>query len=495
MPAENKYICDDSADNKMKPVPKKIIGRAHEQQLLSAICASKDSDLLAITGRRRIGKTYLIRTYFQQQLHFEFSGVINAGWETQLQNFDYALRRHEKPSAKRSKPANWLEAFHQLTVYLDTIKTSEKKIVFIDEFPWLDTHKSNFLSAFDWFWNTWAVRKNILVIICGSATSWMIQKIINHRGGLHNRVTKRIHLEPFTLGETEHYLQQHNIRLNRYQITTLYMVFGGVPHYLNEIVSGESAMQTIQRVCFDKKGLLVNEFDNLYRALFIQADNHIEVVKALAKKRIGLSRKELLATSKLKDGGTFSKVLEELEWSGFIESYAPFGKIKKDKLFRLTDEFSLFYLTFMFQKKNVNWQQLAASSVWKSWSGYTFESICMKHLPQLKKALGIASVYTEYSSFISKGKLSAKGAQIDLLIDRNDQVINLCEMKFTDQPFIITKAYAAQLREKKAVFMNETGTKKAVFPTFITSFGVVSNEHSIGLMQQHVSLDDLFLPA
>ncbi|HLP53778.1 MAG TPA: ATP-binding protein [Fluviicola sp.] len=479
----------------MKPTEKKIIGRVHEQQLLASICTSNGSDLLAVTGRRRIGKTYLVRTYFQEKLHFDFSGVINADWDQQLQSFHYALGMREKQSANRTKPANWLEAFHQLTLYLDSLKTTEKKIVFIDEFPWLDTHKSNFLSAFDWFWNTWAVRKNILVIICGSATSWMIRKIINHKGGLHNRVTKRIHLEPFTLGETEHYLQQHNIRLNRYQVASLYMVFGGVPHYLNEIVSGESAMQTIQRVCFSKKGLLVNEFDNLYRALFIQADNHIEVVKALAKKRIGLSRKELLATSKLKDGGTFSKVLEELEWSGFIESYAPYGKIKKDKLFRLTDEFSLFYLTFMYQKKNVNWQQLAASPVWKSWSGYTFESICMKHLPQLKKALGIAAVYTECSSFISKGKLSEKGAQIDLLIDRNDQVINLCEMKFTDQPFIITKAYAAQLREKMAIFINETGTKKAVFPTLITSFGVVPNEHSIGLMQQHVLLDDLFLPA
>lgn len=472
-----------------------IIGREQEKQLLNEIYLAERSDLVAITGRRRIGKTYLIRTYFSKQISLEFSGVLNAGFTEQLQNFDFALRSKEKKTSKRKTPENWMEAFHQLTIYLDTLKSSKKRIVFIDEFPWLDTHKSNFLGAFDWFWNSWAAQNNVLVIICGSATSWMIRKVINHHGGLHNRVTKRIHLEPFNLGETETFLQSKHIQLNRYQITTLYMALGGVPHYLKEVHSGESASQAIQRICFHKNGLLVNEFENLYAALFQHPENHLAIVKALAKKRKGLTRIEIILQSKLKDGGTFSKFLEELEWSGFIESYLPFGKIKKDKLYRLTDEYSLFYLTFIYQKKNVNWHQLTVSPVWKSWSGFTFESVCMKHLQLVKNALGIGSVYTEQSSFISKGTPEKQGAQIDLLIDRKDQVINVCEMKFLEHPFVLSKSEATNIRHKLAVFKNESRTKKALFPTIISSFGILPNEHSIGLIQQVVQLDDLFKKA
>jgi len=469
-----------------------IIGRKHEQQQLQDSYQSSGSDLITVTGRRRIGKTYLVRSYFHGRMDFELSGILNGDLKEQLQNFDFILRSRERKTSKRKAPETWLEAFQQLSKHLDSARNNKKHVIFIDEFPWMDTHKSNFLGAFDWFWNNWASQKNIIVIICGSAASWMVRKVINNRGGLHNRVSKRIHLDPFTLEETEAFFRSRNIELNRYQIATLYMAIGGVPHYLKEITKGESAMQAIHRICFDKKGLLVNEFDNLYASLFHNAANHIAVVKALAKKRKGLGRSAVLLESKLKDGGTFSAVLDELELSGFIESYLPFGKLKKDKLYRLTDEFSLFYLTFMHRKKNVNWEQLSAGPVWKSWSGYTFESLCMKHLPQVKQALGISSVYTEYSSFISKGTSGSDGTQIDLLIDRKDQVINLCEMKFSEHPFIMTKAYAANIRHKMAVFKNETKTKKAIFPTIISSFGIVKNEHSVGLIQQQVQLDDLF---
>ncbi len=469
-----------------------IIGREPEIAAINAIMRSTGSHLIAVTGRRRIGKTYLIRSYFREQIDVELIGVLNANMETQLQQFDYALRKKESKRSKRTAPANWMEAFQQLIVYLEARKPKRKQVIFIDEFPWLDTHKSGFLGAFDWFWNNWASQRNIAVIICGSAASWMIRKVINHRGGLHNRVTDRIHLEPFTLKETEAFLKYNKVSLDRYQIATLYMALGGVPHYLKEIRRGESAMQAIQRICFDKKGLLANEFGNLYTSLFKKADNHLSIVKALAKKRKGLTRAEIITGSGLKDGGTLSQTLEELEWSGFIESYLPFGKVKKEKLFRLTDEYSLFYLVFMHQKKNVNWMQLSAGSTWKSWSGYTFESLCMKHLPQIKHALGIGAVYTEYSSFIHKGTKDAAGSQIDLLIDRRDHVINICEMKFSETSFILTKAYANELRQKMAVFQSETKTRKSLFLTFITTFGVSQNAHSIGLVQQQVVLDDLF---
>lgn len=471
---------------------KVIIGREEEQQMLSEMIASTGADMLAITGRRRVGKTYLVRTYLDSTIHFEFSGVLNAPLEDQLQSFAMALAARKKSSAKMLIPGNWLEAFQMLTRHLDAQKVKQKIIVFIDELPWLDTHKSKFLPALDWFWNSWAVNKNILVIICGSAASWMTSKIINNRGGLHNRVTKRMHIQPFTLYETEAYLKYLGVQLSRYQVLQLYMSLGGIPHYLKEIKKGQSAAQNIHRICFSKNGLLVNEFDNLYNALFTNARQHINIIKALAAKPNGISRVDIINATKLTDGGTFSKLLNELEQSDFITACYPFDKIKKETLYRLTDEYSLFYLKFMNNKKNVNWQQLSATSTYKIWSGYAFENVCMKHIEQLKHALGISAVYTEISSFFAKGKLKSKGAQIDMLIDRQDNVINICEAKFYDKPFTITKSYADELRNKMMVFQEKTGARKSLFITIMSTFGFVENIHSTGLVQQEVTTESLF---
>ncbi|RYD77642.1 MAG: ATP-binding protein, partial [Sphingobacteriales bacterium] len=464
-----------------------------EQQLLEDIYNTNRADMLAITGRRRVGKTYLVRNYFLDQLHFELNGILNASLQQQLQNFDIAFKKFTKNKyAKKLPVANWIEAFELLTKYLDNIRSKKKLVIFIDELPWLDTHRSGFMAAFDWFWNTWASRKNILVIICGSASSWMTNKIINNRGGLHNRVTKRIHLRPFTLSETEAYLKFLHINLSRYQILELYMAMGGIPHYLKELKRGQSAAQNINRICFAKNGLLANEFDNLYNALFLNAKQHIGIVEALASKSKGLSRAEILTATKQADGGTFSKLLNELEQSDFISSSQPFQKVKKETVYRLTDEYSLFYLRFIKNKKNINWQQLAALPTYKTWSGYAFENICLKHILKLKEALGITSVYTEVSGIFYKGGPKEKGAQIDLLIDRQDSVINICEAKFYDKPFTVTKAYAEELRNKLAVFQQKTNTRKSLFLTLISPYGIVPNQHSIGFVQQEVKMDHLF---
>lgn len=469
---------------------KEIIGRVDEQAILKQITSSNQADLLAITGRRRVGKTYLVKSYFHNKLDFEFSGILNATTEQQLQSFSYCLSKNN--TKKQINPNNWLEAFHLLSKKLNRIQKSRKIVVFIDEFPWLDTHKSSFLAAFDWFWNSWAVNKNILIIICGSAASWMITKIINNKGGLHNRVTKRIHLEPFTLHETELFLRKKGVILSRYQIIQLYMTMGGIPHYLNAVQKGESAAQNIHRIFFEKNGLLVNEFDNLYSALFKNSKQHIEIIFALAGKRKGLTRNEILDSSKSKDGGTFSKVLQELEWSGFISSSLPYNKTKKDTLYRLSDEYSLFYINFIYRQKNINWQQLSETPRWKSWSGYAFETLCMKHVSKLKEALGVAAVYTEIGSFYKKGTKNTEGTQIDLLLDRKDQVINLIEVKFLDKPFILTKSYADELRKKMAVFKQSTQSRKTIFVTLVSTFGIMPNQHSIDLIQQTVKQDDFF---
>jgi AAA+ ATPase superfamily predicted ATPase len=468
-----------------------IIGRHEEISILKEKLRSNKSEFIAITGRRRVGKTYLINAYFEKEMTFHFSGILNASMPQQLQGFQFQFSNYFKKESSEKFPSNWIEAFIQLSKQLERSRKKSKKVIFIDELPWLDTHKSNFLSALEWFWNNWAINNNVLLIVCGSATSWMINKIVNNKGGLHNRLTQRIHLLPFTLKETTEFLKYRQIKLSSYQITQLYMAMGGIPHYLNEIKPGESAMQAIDRICFQKDGLLVNEFENLYRALFKNAEIHLKIVFTLAKNLKGLSRKELIETSKLSDGGAVSEVLEELTWCNFITVTNSFGKTKKDCIYRLTDEFSLFYLKFMHKKNNVNWLQLSNTTQWKSWSGYAFENICFKHLPQIKKSLGIEGVFTEFYSFKAIGNKENNGTQIDLIIDRNDGIINLCEIKFYDKKFSFSKATVQVIQNKIEVFIRETKTRKTIFPTLITSFGTEKNEYTTGFIQQEISLENL----
>lgn len=471
-----------------------IIGREEEKEQLVNVLQEETPQLIAVYGRRRVGKTFLIRNYFDQRIVFEISGIHDGSLQEQLDNFSRCLYKSFK--VKTQRLTTWFEAFELLKKQFKTKSARQKRVLFFDEFPWLDTPRSGFLKAFENFWNSWATRQpNLVIILCGSAAAWMIQKILNNRGGLHNRVTKRIRLLPFTLQETEAYLKHRKINLNQYQILHIYMAMGGIPQYLNEIRRGESAMQAIDRICFSKDGLLTEEFPNLYTSLFDEAQKHIAIINALAKKPTGLSRNEIIKECDLSSGGTVSKLLEELAESGFITVYVPFGKNIKDSLYKLTDEYSLFYLKFIRNNKNGGkgtWTRLFTSSSWKSWSGLAFESICMKHIVAIKKALGIEGVYAEISSWRKTGGSNEKGAQIDLIIDRNDKCINLCEMKFSDHPYEINKAYSDTLQSKLHVFQQASKTRKVLFNTLITTYIPVNAGKYTGLLQNIITMDALF---
>lgn len=474
-----------------------VIGRPEEKAILQMIEKSAEAELLAVYGRRRVGKTFLIRNGFSKPPVFEFSGIHHASREQQLESFSLALTAATGTTMALATPASWLQAFNMLKQYLSPLLKNDRSVIFIDEFPWIDTPRSGFLPAFENFWNSWAsMEKNLVVVICGSAASWMIKKVINNRGGLHNRVSRRIRLLPFSVGETAAYLKSRNIILNQYQLLQLYMALGGIPQYLKEIQPGDSAAQTIDRLCFTKDGLLNDEFKNLYHSLFDSAQNHIDIVRALAKKGKGMSRTEIIKACKLTSGGYATKLLEELSESGFITPYVPFGKTSKDALYKLTDEYSLFYLKFIEGSKATGsgtWLRFSTGVSWRSWSGSAFESICMKHISQLKKAIGIEAVYAEVSVWRYQPKTEMeKGAQIDLLIDRNDSCINICEMKFSSDAFEISKGYANELENKLTVFRSQTMTKKTLFLTMMTTFGVKNADSYPGLVQKEVTMNALF---
>jgi len=473
-----------------------ITGREDEIQILERLLESPRPELLAVYGRRRVGKTFLIKTYYKPNIVFSCSGQHLGKTAEQLLNFAERLNEFFPRRKAAYVPGTWQEAFRQLEECINGIKHQKKKVVFFDELPWLDGHKSGFLSSFSYFWNMYAERRDdLIVVICGSAASWIIEKVINNKGGLHNRITQRIRLLPFTLHETELYLRRRNIHLDRYQLLQLYMVMGGIPHYLNAVERGKSATQNIDKACFSKDGVLANEFNNLYAALFNSPEKHVQLIKALAQKNKGLTRGELLKTGKLLTGGAITTILNELTESGFVEKVYPFENLEKNALYRLTDEFSLFYFKCMHGARaagKAGWAGISNSKAYASWCGYAFENICFAHTLQIKKALQIAGVLSSQHSWYKAGADNEGGAQIDLLIDRTDNCINLCEMKFSTAPFTIDKKYAAALRERIMIFRRYTNVRKTLLLTFITTYGLVDNEYKQQLADGEIAMDALF---
>lgn len=474
-----------------------LIGRHKETKLLNKVLESNKAEMIAVIGRRRVGKTFLINNIYKDHIIFEQTGVRNASDEKQLKAF--AKKIEILAGEKMDKPEDWMDVFFMLRKVLENKVNKEKKVVlFFDELSWLASEGSSFLDYLGYFWNTWASQQNLVIVLCGSASSWIIQKVINDKGGLHNRVTKYIHLKPFTLAETEEYLRKEkHAKFTRYQITQMYMAFGGIPLYLEAVEAAKSAIQNINDICFTETGLLRNEFNRLYPALFENADNHIAVIRALAKKHSGMSRTEIIKAAKVPNGSSTTRVLEELEQSDFIMAYHPFGKKKKDKIYRLTDEYSLFYLRFIEDtayEGDGTFMQLSQLQEFKIWCGYAYENVCMKHVPQIKKVLGISGVYTTTYSYYKKATDDEKGLQIDMLLERADRVINLFEIKFYNTEYVFTKEHAAKVQERLHLFMRLSKTRHYTLMTMITTFGLKHNEHSLGLINPVLVLDDLFLP-
>lgn len=455
-----------------------------------------NAHFIAVVGRRRVGKTFLIREVYKEEKIYELIGLKDADLKTQLINFSLQMNLHFSVSQPHPIPDSWLLAFNQLSIAIKKHADLQKPIVFFDELPWIASKRSGFLEALAHWWNSWASQQNIIVVVCGSAASWMLERVVNATGGLHNRITQTINLQPFNLAETKEFIETKGIEMTLYQIIQLYLAFGGIPHYLNQISKGKSAAQLIQEICFSKDGILKNEFNNLYPALFENATRHISIIRALASKPSGMERSEILNHTKLSDGGTFTNVLNELEASGFISTFSPLENKKKDTLFRLTDEYSLFYLKFIEGKDTTapdHWMRTAQSQEYRIWCGYAFENLCIKHVENIKKALGISGVTTSVNSFLHrKDDTFGQGFQIDMLIDRKDDVMNICEMKFYSDKFTITPSYAASLRTKKAGLRTVTSTKKMVLLTFITSYGLVENAHRSELVDNDLTIDMLF---
>ena len=391
---------------------------------------------------------------------------------------------------EEDQPSDWKEAFELLKNYITGLRGVGKKVIFIDEMPWLDTHKSDFRMYFGHFWNTFCEKRNdLVVVVCGSAASYMVQNVISNQGSLHARLTYKLQIKPFTLFETKAYLESKNIKWGYYHILHLYIAIGGVPHYLSKVQKGESVVQAIQRMCFDENGDLVNEFEEIFESLFTHSSSHIAIVRALGSLSKGVVRDELIKKSRQHGGGAFTRALDELTASGFVSKYSAFDKKTKKNLYRLSDEYSKFYLKYIEPNKNQGenfWKTLFKKKSYISWAGFNFETICLKHVLQIKKALKIEGIHSTNSSW------SKEGAQVDLVIKRDDNWINLCEMKFYGSEYTIGKNELANLRNKVVQFKNDTGIGDAVVITMVTTFGVVQNTNFHEIVEDNFTMEILF---
>lgn len=468
----------------------KLIGREAEKNELWRCYHSLRSEFVIIYGRRRIGKTFLVNRTFERQMAFVFTGSHKAPKVRQLELFSKALMRYGNIPYQLSFD-NWYHAFDALEQMLEHRDTNGKKILFFDEMPWIDTYNSEFVSALEDFWNTWAaLRDDIFLIASGSATSWMVNNLVDNQGGLHNRITSSIYLKPFSLNECEEYLREYGCPWDRYTITQCYMCLGGVPFYYSLLDCHNDLPSNIDMLFFRAKSKLMNEFNDLYNVLFSGAEHYVRLVRELAKHHEGMTRQQLVAALGT-DGGGLTRRLANLENCDFVTHSNQFGNSKKGTIYRLCDFFTLFYLQFVEKAQNHQehyWRQRMGKSDVAVWQGLTFELICMAHLSQIKQRLGIAGVLTSTSSWRGTGD---DKAQIDLVINRDDRYIHLCEMKFSNSQFSITKDYEQRLRDRMGAFRDQTRTNKTLFNTFVTTFGVKPGVHA-NIVDQQVTLDDLF---
>lgn len=464
-----------------------IIGRTDEQVLLRKLIDSASAELIAIYGRRRVGKTYLVKQFFNNDFSFYFTGIYQGAKEDQLEEFARQLSRYSGSPYKKIE--SWFDAFALLRDYLEAIPKGKPLVVFLDELPWMDTPRSRFLKAFEFFWNSWgASNPRLKLIVCGSATSWMRNNIISDKGGLYNRTTCNIYLPPFSLNEVEQLLVSQGVVWNRYQIAEAYMILGGIPQYFNHAEKEMSLSQYIDYLFFRNNALLTKEYNFIFKSLFNNDSLYRGIIEALAKKASGLTRTEIRDILGITDNGVFTEALRDLCDCDFIRQYSAFGKVERGTLYQLTDLFSLFHLRYVKNYKGQDerhWQNMLDSPSRRAWSGYAFEQLCLHHIRQIKIKLGIIGIQSDIFSW------KEAEAQIDLLIDRRDQVINLCEMKFSQVKFEITKKYDELLRERREYFRSKTKTRKALHLTFVTTYGLKDGLYK-GNIQNEVVLDDLF---
>ncbi len=475
----------------------RIIGREKEQEKLKGALDKEESQLIAVYGRRRVGKTYLIENTLAREIVFDATGIKGANIRTQLSNFKAQIVKRSKKYQKTPTLQNWFDAFQLLQEYIES-KGKEKKVIYIDEFPWFCGQRSEFLPLFEHFWNNFcAKRKDIIVIVCGSAASFMVNNIIYNKDGLHGRISTTIKLLPFDLYETKEYLKYKKINWDYYDMVQCYMILGGIPHYLNQIDKRYTLPQNIDRLCFEARGQLMNEFDQVLLSLFRNSSLHKSIIIELAQKRIGLTRSALNENLGKGNNSAFTKAIRELEESGFIKECPSFDQKATKSLFRLNDEFCFFYLKYIEPNKGQGegtWLHLFNSRSFDSWSGFAFEMLCMKHTPQIKAALGIPKVRTTTHSWTSKEaqRSSQKsGAQIDMLLKRQDRRIDIVEMKFYNKPYTISKSYRDQMINKKDVFEEEVNPDAALALVMITTFGLKRNTHS-NILTDHFTMEDLF---
>jgi len=476
---------------------KGFIGRERELGQIKAKLDSDKSEFIAVYGRRRVGKTLLIRKAAEDNFCFFVTGIYQRPRSEQLINFAISLQR-ASGSTDFSIRSNWILAFYDLSRYLETLPKG-KKIIFIDELPWMDTPKSGFVSAVDSFWNEWAVlRDDIKLLVCGSATSWMLDNIIHEKGGLHKRLTApALHITPLNLAQMEHFLKEKGFSYSRLQIAECYMIMGGVPYYLSLMDKSKSLAQNVDDLFFAEEAPLNNEFNEIFQALYRKSTNHKKIMAALSAKGIGATRRELLQATGLENNGAFTKMLEEIEECGFIRSYDPFNsirvgedeKVRPDTLYQMVDSFSLFHYRFIRENHYRDehfWTLNFTSPLHGVWSGLAFEMLCLNHLKEIKQALGISGVQTVACSWRSANK-----AQIDLLIDRKDDTISLCEMKYSKDEYTFSSEEHMKLDRRINTFKTESRTKKSIITTLVTTFGLKINAHSSSI-QAVVTLDDLF---
>lgn len=425
----------------MKPLSiqkmKRFVGRELELKKLRAIGEADEPSIVVVYGRRRVGKTELLEQAFRHRNILKFEGIEGLSEKDQYANAMRQLAKYVgEDLLTKVQITSWSEFFDLVARY-----TKEGTwTIYLEELQWLANYESKLLSELKYAWdNQFRRNPKLLLILCGSAPSFMLEKVV-HSKALYNRSQHEIHLQELSISETKLFLKNRSDR----EIFNAYLSVGGIPEYLKWVDKESSVFQGLCTHAFTSGSFFSREFEKIFTSSLANNKHYREIIETLSRCKF-LSREELAEKLKLTSGGTLSILLTDLEKCGFISKYCPYNLSNSSNVIRyaIADNYLHFYFNFIrpIQSKieNGDYNEVPQSAIkmdsYAKWLGFAFERWCRKYSRVIAKILGFSGVQYRSGAYFSRAtNKKDPGYQIDLVFDRADKVYTICEMKYLQSP-------------------------------------------------------------
>jgi hypothetical protein len=466
-----------------------FVGRKNELRMLNDAYRSGKDELVVLYGRRRIGKSSLVKRFAEKKkAYYEFEALEGETTPGQINHFLQQLKKQiDDPILDSVRFANWEQVFTYLTEKVINRKSKVKKILFLDELPWMAAGRIRLVSLLKYYWDNHWKSKHVMLILCGSVASFMVKKVL-HSNALYGRTTIEILLKGFSPEEAARLLSK---KRSREETLNYQLVFGGVPKYLEQINTSQSFNKNMNTLCFSPHGIMLKEVERIFYSQFREPRTYLKIINLLKNGIFSLS--EISSKTKIPSGGGLKQYLKNLERAEMIRSYIPFDRSgnSKFKKYTLADEFLVFFFKYMGPNLRVIKEsssrrlfETLTQNSFDSWLGFAFERFCLKHAGLLALVMDFADDILLASPYFKKND---ERFQIDLLYQRADRVITVCEIKH--QNIKIGTNIIPEMQRKCALLKVPRGY--ALEKALISLYGPDNSLKDTGYFHHFVTLDDI----